>query len=272
MASTPLTVLHLCPHPDDEAIAVPATLMALRDAGHRVVNFACGLGRPADHARRRAELEEAARRSRFELRVHDPPLAISAGDDLPLAQARLTRAVEQLLDEEQVSLVVSPSPHDRHPGHELVGRAARDVLAARGRSAPRWWLWGLWADLPLPTLVTPFGEERLAEVLRTLDAYTGENARNDYPAMVAARGTVNRVLGAERAFGFGRPGIDADPYAELLTEVVRREGGWHAAAPRLLDERDPLASPGPYSAIDWWIAEPSFTERLEAARPPARPR
>ena len=42
---------------------MPATLMALRDAGWRIVNLACGLGRPAQHQRRRAEVEEACRRA-----------------------------------------------------------------------------------------------------------------------------------------------------------------------------------------------------------------
>ena len=51
------TILHLSPHPDDEIAGAPATLMALREAGWRVVNVACGLGRPAQHQRRRAEVE-----------------------------------------------------------------------------------------------------------------------------------------------------------------------------------------------------------------------
>ena len=69
------TVLHLSPHPDDEVVGMPATLMALRDAGWRVVNLACGLGRPAQHQRRRAEVEEACRRAGFELLPCEPPLA-----------------------------------------------------------------------------------------------------------------------------------------------------------------------------------------------------
>ena len=80
------TVLHLSPHPDDEIAGAPATLMALRDAGWRVVNVACGLGRPAQHQRRRAEVEEACRRAGFELLVCDPPLPLSAGDDLAGAE------------------------------------------------------------------------------------------------------------------------------------------------------------------------------------------
>ena len=53
----PSTVLHLSPHPDDEVVGMPATLMALRDAGWRVVNLACGLGRPARHQRRADAIE-----------------------------------------------------------------------------------------------------------------------------------------------------------------------------------------------------------------------
>ena len=71
---------------------MPATLMALRDAGWRVVNLACGLGRPAQHQRRRAEVEEACRRAGFELLPCEPPLPLSAGDDLAAAEETLVEA------------------------------------------------------------------------------------------------------------------------------------------------------------------------------------
>ena len=47
-----LTVLHLSPHPDDEVLGAGATLLGLRDAGHRVINLACSLGRPEQQERR----------------------------------------------------------------------------------------------------------------------------------------------------------------------------------------------------------------------------
>ena len=221
-----LCVLHLSPHPDDEAIAAPATLLALRDAGHRVINLACGLGRPADRERRRAELEEATRRARLEVVVHDPASSLEG-------------AVAALVERERVSGVISPRPEDGHPAHEAVGRAASE--GAKG--AARWWMWGLWAELRQPTLVTSFDEARLEEVLHVLAAYEGELARNDYAALVRARAVVNRVLGAERVFGFGSRGLDV-PYAELLTELEWAEGGWRACRPRLLDPSDPLAGGG----------------------------
>ena len=239
-----LTILHLAPHPDDEALGAGATLLALREAGHHVINLACGLGRPADHGRRLAEVREACRRADFELIVHDPPLEISLGDDLELARRRLGATLTELLARRGVDVLVSPSPHDGHHGHEVVGRAAGDALGAIGPPAPPWWMWGLWADLGRPTLVVPFDESRLAGVLDVLAAHAGELARNDYAALVPARATVARVLGAERAFGYGRLGLEA-PYAEVLTELTRTEDGWLPAAPRLLDPRDPLnSSPG----------------------------
>ena len=149
------TLLHLSPHPDDEVAGAPATLMALRDAGWQIVNVACGLGRRAQHQRRRAEVEEACRRAGFALLTCDPPLDLSAGDDLAAAEDALVALLAQLL-------VCAPSPHDGHHAHELVGRAALRAIEAYDARKPALWLWGIWADLPFPTLIAPFDQARLA--------------------------------------------------------------------------------------------------------------
>ena len=112
---------------------MPATLMALRDAGWRVVNLACGLGRPAQHQRRRAEVEEACRRAGFELLPCEPPLPLSAGDDLAAAEETLVKLLGAVLPALDPALVCAPSPHDGHHAHEVVGRAARP----RARGPPR---------------------------------------------------------------------------------------------------------------------------------------
>jgi LmbE family N-acetylglucosaminyl deacetylase len=260
-----LRVLHVSPHPDDEVIGAPATLFGLRDAGHEVVNLAVGLGSSGQQERRERELREANVATGFETIVHDPPLAISAGDDLALAQRTLTGTVGRLLDERGFDLVISPSPHDGHHGHEAVGRAVRDALAATPDGAATWWIWSLWADLPLPTLYVPFDDARLAGMLQALGAYHGEIARNDYPTMVRARAEANRVLGAERVFGYGsaaKPG----PYAELLSEVVRQEGAWLACAPRMLDVARPLDGQQPQLPFGWWLDGPSIADRVRAER------
>ncbi len=238
-----MTVLHIAPHPDDEVIAAPGTLLGLRRAGHRVVNLACSLGRPGQHERRSRELHEACRRAGFELLVHEPPLDISAGDDLQRAEDVLTASIGRVVAELGASLVVAPGPHDGHHGHEVVGRAATRALAHE--DAPTLWRWGLWASLRHPTLYVPFGDAVLEEALHAVAAHTGEVARNDYVALVRARATAMRVQGAELVFGFGalaRGGL----YADALEELTFAGGEWRSGSPREPDLADPVGGPRPW--------------------------
>ena len=211
------TDLHLSPHPDDELIGTPATLMALRDEGWRVVNLACGLGAPEQRQRREAELREACRRAGFELLVPEPP---------PGRRPGRSAAIGTALGELRPQVVVAPSPGDVHPTHELVGEVAGEALAARGADGPRLWLWSLWGPPPRPTFATGFGEERLGEILHALAAHRGELERNDYARLVRARAEAAACLAPELLDGFGAAGSsDSLPYAELLTEVSFRTGG-----------------------------------------------
>lgn len=262
MAQGPRTVVHLAPHPDDEALGAPALLLALRAAGHRVINVACSLGRPGQHERRRKEAEAACRRAGFELIVLDRAGSLPRADD-HTAQRELTERVREMVLRVDPAVVVAPSPHDRHPGHEVVGRAARDALAADGM--PRLWLWGLWGELPLPTLFFSFGEPELEAALDVLRAHAGELERNDYAALLRSRAAAAHVLGSERVFGFGgprRPGR----YAELLTEVGFADGQWWAGASRHADVAARAWFPIPRSRpLGWWMHAPSFTTRLAEA-------
>ncbi len=259
MVPGPRTVVHLAPHPDDEALGAPALLLALRAAGHRVVNVACSLGRTHQHARRRSEVQEACRRAGFELLVLDPPVGLSRGDASQFAHRSLVELVRGVVDTMTPDLVVAPSPHDGHPGHEVVGRAARDVLAAPGM--PRLWLWGLWADLPLPTLFHPFGDVELEAAVDVLRAHAGEVARNDFVELLRCRAVTSRVLGSERVFGFGQPARLAR-CAELLTEVAFAAGEWWAGAPREPDMGEPLTEVPRDRPLGWWMNAPSFAEQL----------
>jgi LmbE family N-acetylglucosaminyl deacetylase len=221
-----MLILHAAPHPDDELIGAPATLLALRDAGHDVVNLAWTLGSDEGAAaRRRAELEEACRRARFELVV--------PGADGPEA------ALSELLATRPFELVVGPSPAERHPRHELVAAAVRAALEG-GAGPARWWRWGLWGELPEPTTIVAFGDERLEEILHALSAHESQLARNDYRRLVTGRAMTAAVLGPELVFGFGAQGLGA-PYAELTSELVREDGKWRPGAPRVLDPADPFA-------------------------------
>jgi len=263
---TPL-VLSISPHPDDELLGAGATLMALRDVGWRVVNLACGLGRAPDRARRRAELTEACRLADFELMVPDNLPAIGAGDDLERAQRVLAGTIEAALDEMNPSLLIGPSPHDGHHGHETVGRALRDAVEARGVTTAAM-LWGLWGDLPLPNVFVPFGAERLHELQRALAAHAGELRRNPYDRLLTGRATANAVLGAERVFGFGSSRFGHE-YAEQLTRVSWSPGeGWTLSAPHVFD---PAHAPSDADGrnFDWWMHAPSV--RATLTEPPVRP-
>jgi LmbE family N-acetylglucosaminyl deacetylase len=253
--------LQLSPHPDDEVAGMPATLMALRDAGWRVVNLACGLGRPEQHELRRAELVEACRRAGFELLPCEPPLALSAGDDLAAAEDELVRLLGELLGQLSPALVCAPSPHDGHHAHELVGRAARRALEAHPGPVPRLWLWGVWADLPFPTLFTPFGQARLAEIRHALAAHASELARLPLDRLVEARAVVNAGVGEERVRGSGIAVDRSVELAELLCEVVLMPTGWQLGAPRRLDAEAPFEPPSP-RPIGWWLTAESPHARL----------
>jgi len=252
-------LLHLAPHPDDELVGAPATLMALRDTGWQVVNLVLSLGSVQEQKQRReAEAREACRRARFELVVADLPLGPSATAACAGAGAagELRRVEEQVTDficdaiaREGPLVVVGPSPHDAHPAHEAVGRAAVAACERResnGLEVPRLWFWGLWADLPFPTIVSGFGEERMGEILACLEAYEVELARTDYRRLVRGRAMASSSVGPERVFGFGTPtpAQGGAEYVELLCEVLLRDGGWAIGAPRRLDSADPLAAAG----------------------------
>jgi LmbE family N-acetylglucosaminyl deacetylase len=227
-------VLHISPHPDDEAIAAGMTLAALASRGWHVVNVLLSVGRPGDESRRLAEAEEAARRGGYQLEV-DTDIAAALGRHGP-------------------ALVVSPQPYDGHSAHETAGRAVRDALE-RLPIAPVWWMWGLWADLAVPTLYAPYGAADLSRALHVLEAYAGELERNDYRRLVRGRAASNAVLGSERVFGFGSAAASGEPYAELLTEAVRRDGQWYAGTRRVLDLAAPLNSSTSNALLAGWISD-----------------
>lgn len=254
-----MRVLHVSPHPDDELVGAPATLLALRDAGHEVVNLALSLGRPDDHHRRRAEVEDACRRARIGLIITEPPIAMSATDSRADAEERVRWQLSMALNgSEPPDLVIGPSPHDVHHAHELTGRAIRDVLASRDDPPPPWWMWAIWGDLPFPTIVTVFDDARQAEIDEALSAHAGEMARADHRVHVDARSRLTAVTAAEKVFGFGAPALSAGR-AEVVTEAWWRDGHWVLGSPRALDASAPLSQRTSRS-VSAWLRSPSARE------------
>lgn len=249
MTAAVRTVLHVAPHPDDELLGAPATLLALRDLGWRVVNLACSLGRPGDTERRRAELTEACRRAGFELVIPADLPPIGRDDDLERARRALATEIWQTAGRLGAELIVGPSPEDGHHGHEVVGRAIEDAVAGdesrgaanrRGGVERRVMFWGLWRDLARPNLLVPFDARRLEEIQRALAAHVGELERNRFDRLLEGRAGANAVLGPERVFGYGTRGIP-EPFAELLRDVCWSPGhGWRPQPARIFDPAAPL--------------------------------
>jgi hypothetical protein len=245
-------VMHVSPHPDDEAVGAPGTLLSLRDAGWRVINLLTTLGRPADQQRRLREAELAARRGGFELVLAEAALELPVGSGFVEAVERAVRDTCRAAG--GAAVLIAPSPHDGHPRHEAVGSAAIRALRAAPVSAA--WLYGVWADLPLPNIYSPVSDQRMRECLALLECYAGELARNDYRGLLTGRGAANAVLGSESVFGFGSPSVSAEPYAELLTEVVPNAGRLLAGRPRVFSAERPLEPPTSVS-LRRWLDSPS---------------
>jgi len=257
------TVVHVAPHPDDEAVGCPGALLHLRDRGWRVVSVIASLGFPDQWERRRREAEEASRRAGFAPHFLDPPLDLSLGDDLARATERVATEVPALVAEHEASIVVSPSPHDVHHGHEAVGRGVQRAMASMAGGV-RWWMWGVWGDLPTPNVFYPFGEGELERMLHILEAYQGELERNDYRRLLTGRAMANAVLGSERVFGFGSAAATTLPYAELLTEVTCVESRFMASDPHALDEG---SSEADFRVdLSHWVESPTVHERVGRIR------
>jgi LmbE family N-acetylglucosaminyl deacetylase len=235
------TALAVSPHPDDELIPVGGTLTVLADAGWRIVNLACSLGRAEQHERRRAELTAACAAAGFELDIPAVPVPLSGAEPGDGALAVTEELVRDRLAAYQPSLVLAPGPRDKHPAHELVAQAVASAVAGDGTDRTVWW-WELWGYLDAPTLLVRV-DHVIDRVCAALEAHSGEIARNDFVGLVRSRARVASILGPERVFGFGASGVDYAA-AEVLSETVFRGGKWRSGEPRELDVRQPTIAGG----------------------------
>ncbi|MFL6146525.1 MAG: PIG-L deacetylase family protein [Pseudonocardiaceae bacterium] len=250
------TALHLSPHPDDEAIGCPVALLKLKDSGWAVINVVLTQGSPGQESRRRAEAEEAGRRADLGLLFPDPPFS-----DISRNFDKLRKLIADLLVATDAALVISPSPHDGHYSHEAVGRATQLALEESPRPVT-WWMWGIWADLPLPTVLVPISAAEIEHALIVLDAYQEEVRRNDYRRLVQGRAMANAILGPERIFGFGSSSVEHVSLAELITEARYCSGRWRSGPPRILTREHILSNSGFSRDITLWVRAPSVRERL----------
>ncbi len=257
-------LVHVAPHPDDEAVGCPGALLHLLDRGWTIVSVVASLGFESQWARRRAEAEEASTRAGFVPVFLDPPLDLDLDGDLAAAANRVATELPAVVEAHQASIVVSPSPHDVHHGHEAVGRGVQRALDALPDTV-RWWMWGVWGDLPAPNVFHPYEQSVLDRAMHVLDAYAGELERNDYRPYLAGRAACSAIMGSERVFGFGAPAATTLPYADLLTEVRLLDGRFMASEGHFLDQ-----GPEPTTLYDLdltpWVTAPSVHELVGRIR------
>jgi len=145
----------------------------------------------------------------------------------------------------------------------MVGRAAWNAARSAGC---RLWLWGLWTDLPAPSLLVPVAASRLDEAVHALEAHRGEISRTDYRRLLRSRAEVQGILGPELVFGFGGV-VGEHRYSESLMEIGFVKEGAFLAAPRLIDFDNELADFVPYARVDWLGATPSPRRRILDSAP-----
>jgi len=244
------TFLSVVPHPDDEVVATGPVSLDLMLRGHSVHVLCLSLGRKESaFEETRRELELAAQYGGWNLHIPPDPVRLERGHDLELAETNACVALQEVVDRVRPDVVLSPSPHDRHPGHELTGRAARSQL--RDRTGMRWWAWSLWGHLTVPTLLHPFGPQVLAASLQAHTAHETQIRRNDYREMLIGAAAVAAVLGPEQVFGYGSGVASSAPYASLFSEMVAVDGQWFQGLPRVLDVADPVGLDVSSTPADW---------------------
>ena len=140
-------------HPDDESIAMGATLARLTRDGVAVHVLVMTAGEAAlDHVG--IHLPDLAQRRRDEVAAATDVLGVAGLTVLGLPDGGLAQHAEQMeaaigaaLTEHGARCVVSLWRHDPHPDHQAVGRAAVAAAARAGAGAAEFALWTThWTD------------------------------------------------------------------------------------------------------------------------------
>ncbi len=118
----PLDLLALAAHPDDVELACAGTLLMAKRAGKRTGIVDCTLGELSTRGTlesRARETEAASKILELDYRMN---LHIPDGN-IELSQENLHRVIVQLR-KTRPTILLAPSPHERHPDHEAAAELA----------------------------------------------------------------------------------------------------------------------------------------------------
>lgn len=197
------TVAVFSPHPDDEILAASPLALRFREVGCRVVNIAMTLGRPAQRARRRKELEGACAHIGFEL-----VLLAETGFDTVKA-TMLARpewdaqviAIAGFLQSVQPRFIIVHHTRDQHPDHEGTAFLVRSAIA-RAEWNGLFFEAEYWHEMESPNFMVEVSPYHLGIMLKALSFHKGELERNPYHLRWLARLSDN-VRRSEIVLGWG---------------------------------------------------------------------
>jgi len=198
------SVLLVAPHPDDEAFGCGGTAHLMAKAGARVHVLIAGSGDGGVGGAASPSEREAESRRACELLGTLPPVFLRLAsralrDDPPAAGRALAAALAGAPGGVECSLVLAPSPLERHRTHQATLLAAL-CAGLPGRAA--WWGYGVWDALPAVADVAEVDvtEARSAKTL-AMSAYVSQNRARSLAAAMAARdmsqATFSRFTGDE---------------------------------------------------------------------------
>lgn len=182
------SVLVCAAHPDDDVLAVGATMAALGAAGAQLHLLAATDGEASHPGSSRVTPAGLAR-----LRIAETAAALAVlgiepasvtrlglpDAGLAAVEAELTAAVTDRA--RGVDLVLAPWAHDAHPDHDALGRAARAAATAHDvplLAFPVWmWQWAVPGDPRVPwsrVVRAPLDEERRAAKRDAVACFTSQ--------------------------------------------------------------------------------------------------
>lgn len=256
-------VLEFATHSDDEMIPAAAVKQDLRARNYWIGVVGVSLGRREELEIRQAEMLEGCARAGFEPIIPPEPFRLSETekDNLASAHPKMVDYFATLIEKYRPDLIISPTPHDNHPAHEVVGRAARDSIKQVGKATPetpiRWWMHALWGHAIAHTIFAPYDEDTMEKIQTALGAYTSQIAHTNYPELVWSEGILRKNKGPQLVFGSGSAQITDLPYAEVFTEVIYENGQWNEGEHRTLDLEQPFTKGRSGKFLDWLLDKPS---------------